>query len=113
MKTNEIKFTREERIKMAKAETKTVAEMKDWRITNQYNRQQLEAARRLMAAGGYKEMTQAEAHAIDPEIDEYVSEVKFDQNGNAYTERERADKEVKIWGYMWNSVWKKIQLTSF
>lgn len=109
----QVTFTREQRISMACKETERVATMKDWRITNKYNSRQREAARRLMAAGGYKEMTQAEAHSIDPDIEEYVTEVKFDQNGHAYTERERADKEVKIWGYMWNSVWKKIRLTAF
>ena len=42
-----------------------------------------------------------------------MDEVKYDADGNAYVKKERADKEVKIWGYMWNSVWKEIQLTAF
>lgn len=98
---------------MAMMETKKVAEMKDWRITNKYNRQQREAARQLLAGNGYIEMTQSEAHQIDPKIEEIITVVKHDENGNAYTDRERADKEMKIWGYMWNSVWNKIQLTAF
>lgn len=98
---------------MAMMETKKVAEMKDWRITNKYNRQQREAARQLLAGNGYIEMTQADAHQIDPKIEEIITVVKHDENGNAYTERERADKEMKIWGYIWNSVLNKIQLTAF
>ena len=113
METNEIKFTREERINMAKAETKKVAEMKDWRITNQYNRQQRAAARKLMAENGYLEMTQADVHKVDASIEEFVSVVKFDEKGNAFTERERADKDVKIWGYIWNNTWGKINLVAF
>ena len=98
---------------MAQFATKQVAEMKDWKIRNHYNRQQREAARQLMAGNGYLEMTQAEAHSVEPRIEEYVAVVKYDKDGNAYTENERADKEVKIWGYMWNRVWNKIQLTAF
>ena len=106
-------ITREQRIMMARTQTEKVATLKDWRITNKYNRMQREAARRMMEKGGFAEMTQAEAHAIEADIPEYVDEVKYDAGGNAYVEKERADKEVKIWGYMWNSVWKTIQLTAF
>lgn len=109
----QVTFTTEQRINMAKSSTEQVANMKDWRITNKFNRSQREAARKLMEGLGYMEMTQADAHAIEPRIEEYVDAVKYDENGNAYTEKERADKDVKIWGYMWNSVWKKIQLTAF
>ena len=98
---------------MAQYATKQVAEMKDWKIRNKYNRQQREAARKLMGEQGYLEMTQADAHNIDSRIEEIVTVVKHDSEGKAYTERERADKEMKIWGYMWNSVWNKIQLTAF
>ena len=113
MTTNNIEITREGRIRMAQYATKQVAEMKDWKIRNKYNRQQREEARKLMAANGYLEMTQADAHNIDSRIEEIITVVKYDKDGNAYTENERADKEVKIWGYMWNSVWNKIQLTAF
>ena len=106
-------ITREQRIEMARTQTEKVATMKDWRITNKYNRMQREAARRMMEKGGFAEMTQAEAHAIEADIPEYVDEVKYDADGNAYVKKERADKEVKIWGYMWNRVWKEIQLTAF
>lgn len=98
---------------MAKGSTERVANMKDWRITNKYNRQQREAARQLIAGKGYIEMTQADAHSIDPAIPEIITVVKFDENGKAYTQNERADKEMKIWGYSWNHVWNKIQLTAF
>lgn len=105
-------FTREERITMARRATAEVAAMKDWRITNFNNRRQREAARCLMRGHGYLEMTQATAHDVEPRIEEYVSVVKYDGHGNAYTERERADKEQKIWGYTWNSCYKVIQLTA-
>lgn len=106
-------ITREQRIEMARTQTEKVATMKDWRITNKYNRIRREAARRMMEKGGFAEMTQAEAHAIEADIPEYVDEVRYDAGGNAYVEKERADKEVRIWGYMWNRVWKTIQLTAF
>lgn len=106
-------FTREERITMARRATAEVAAMKDWCITNAHNRRQREVARCLMEGQGYLDMTQATAHDVEPRIEEYVSVVKYDDHGNAYIERERANKEQKIWGYTWNSVYKVIQLTAF
>lgn len=109
----EILITREGRIKMAQFETKKVAEMKDFLVKSKYNREQREAARRLTAGNGYLEMTQADAHKIDEKIEEFVTVVKFDEAGNPFTEHVLADHEKKIWGYMYNSTFKKIQLTAF
>lgn len=88
----ETKFALRDRISTARYFTQKTAEMKDWRIRNKHNRLFRGKARELINGKGYLILTQKEAHQIDSSIED-------------------SDNPKKgIWGYMYNVIWKKIQL---
>lgn len=85
-------MTLEARIRSAKAATAETASLKDWRI-NRHNRSMREAARQLASGKGYMIATDAAAHDIDTRI----------------TPSDR----VRVWGFIWNHIYKRIHLVPF
>lgn len=83
----------EARIRSAKAATAETASLKDWRIRNSHNCSMREAARQLASGKGYMIATDAAAHDIDTRI----------------TPSDR----VRVWGFIWNHIYKRIHLVSF
>lgn len=83
----------EARIRSAKASTTETASMKDWRIRNRHNRCMREAARLLASGKGYLIATDTAAHDIDTRI--------------------TPSETVRVWGFSWNNIYKRIHLVSF